>query len=379
MDNEKIVYFSKDINEIVIKVGNHKFRIYENLIKHFVDDIKLIEKVEIEKERFYEFANYAVSITNEWTNFSTIVISKESQWSVVIKTTNNGTKRYAGIQYCPNNWQEFCKTFDMFFSNKPIEQNNNLNKQNKKVNFEEIINNEYKQNGITDNIVNEIIKFAVFIIEDFEQDRYWSDCARTFLGLLILSNLNSEKEINIRKLLYQISDINLIKNIITNNIQKLEKYSILQMFTINSKIIESDKTLQSVLQLIEKGLITYYAQNNQEEIDEESYIMTQKIIIPKNIDEISQETLANIYLYKMNEQEKEKIKLLEIDENKYGRVIDFIKYIDGIGYIVVDYISAMVSQDGIRSERNIYRLIVEPELELEKAKKRINDYLKELY
>lgn len=256
--------------------------------------------------------------------------------------------------------------------NESIEQNNSLN-------YEDIINFEYNKNGFNENLVSEIIKFSVLSIEDFEQDRYWSDSARTFLGLLILSNLNSEKEINIRKLLYQISDINLIKNIITNNIENLEKYSILQLFTINAKIIESDKTLQSVLQLIENGLIKYYAQSNQEDIDEEPYIVTQKIIIPKNIDEISQETLANIYLYKMNEQEKEKIKLLEIDENKYGRAIDFIKYIDGIGYIVVDYVRAIVNDNGTRVEKNIYRLIVEPELDLNKAKKKIKDYLKELY
>lgn len=126
-------------------------------------------------------------------------------------------------------------------------------------------------------------------------------------------------------------------------------------------------------------MIKYYAQSNQEDIDEEPYIVTQKIIIPKNIDEISQETLANIYLYKMNEQEKEKIKLLEIDENKYGRAIDFIKYIDGIGYIVVDYVRSIVNDNGTRVEKNIYRLIVEPELDLNKAKKKIKDYLKELY
>ena len=63
-ENNKILYFSQDITELVIVVGNHKFRIYENLIKHFVDRTRLMEKVDIDKETFYEFANYVVAITN---------------------------------------------------------------------------------------------------------------------------------------------------------------------------------------------------------------------------------------------------------------------------------------------------------------------------
>lgn len=124
MDNNKVLYFSQDVKEIVIVVGNHKFRLYENLIKHFMDGTKLIEKVNINSERFYEFANYAISITNEWKDFATIVIPSEAKWSVVIKTYNNGTKRYAGIDYCPNNWEKFCNTFDAFFFNKSVDKNN---------------------------------------------------------------------------------------------------------------------------------------------------------------------------------------------------------------------------------------------------------------
>lgn len=379
MDDNKVIYFSKDINEIVIVVGNHKFRIYENLIKHFVDGTRLIEKVEINKEKFYEFANYAVSITNEWNNFATISISPDAQWSVVIKTNNNGTKRYAGTQSCPNNWQGFCKCFDEFFYNKPIEKSNELNDQNSNLSFENIISVEYNKNGFNDMVVNEITKFVISTIEDFEQDRFWSDSARTFLGLLILVNLNSEKKINIKNMLYQIADINSVRNIIINNIEELKKYSILQVFTNNENIIQSDKTLQSILKLIENGLIKYYAQNNQEGINDEPYIMTQKIIIPQNISEISQETLANIYLYKMNEDEKEKIKLLNIDENKYERSMEFIKYINGIGYVVVDYINAIVNNNGIRGGQNIYRLIVAPELDINKAKRNIYKFLEECF
>lgn len=133
MDKNKIIYFSQDVKEIVIVVENHKFRIDENLIKHFVDGTKLIENVTINSERFYEFANYAVAITNEWKDFATIVIPSEAKWSVVIKTNNNGTKRYAGIDYCPNNWEKFCNTFDAFFFNKSVDKNNVSKEENNKL------------------------------------------------------------------------------------------------------------------------------------------------------------------------------------------------------------------------------------------------------
>ena len=140
--------------------------------------------------------------------------------------------------------------------------------------------------------------------------------------------------------------------------------------------------MQSVLKLIKDGLLKYYAKNNQEKNDYEEDATIQKnsvIVIPKKISEITQETLSNIYFYSMNEQEQEKVKLLEIDENKYERVINFIKYINGIGYIVVDYISAMINNNGVRTEQNIYSLRVGPELDFNKAKKKINKYLEECY
>ena len=382
MNDNKILYFSQDVMEIVIIVGNHKFRINENLIKHFVDGTTLVEKVTINKERFYEFANYAVAITNEWKEFITIVIGSEAKWSVVIKTNNNGTKRYAGTDYCPNNWKEFCNTFDAFFLNKSVDKNNVSREENKNLNFENIISMEYNRNGITTNLVSEITRFVIATIEDYEYDKFWSDSARGFLGLLILANLNNERKINVKNMLYQVADCNSVKNIILNNIDELKKYPELQIFTNNIQIIDSDKTLQSILKLIEDGLIKYYVQNNQEESENAEDAAIQKnsvIVIPKNISEISQETLSNIYFYSMSEQEKEKVKLLEIDEKKYERAIDFIKYINGIGYIVVDYISTMINNNGIRTEQNVYRLIVEPELELNKVKKKIDNFLKDCY
>ncbi len=121
MSNE--VYFEQDINELVIVIGNDKFRINENEIKHFTNGTQLVAKYNINKENFLKFATYLASISNSWENFFVKSISPESRWSILIKTNTNGSKRYAGIQYCPNNWQEFYNNFVTFIQNKEIVTN----------------------------------------------------------------------------------------------------------------------------------------------------------------------------------------------------------------------------------------------------------------
>ena len=117
--NDKIIYFSQDVIELVIVIGNDKFRVNESEIKHFVNGTKFVGKDNIDKERFYKFVNYLISVSNEWNDgFLVRSISPEAKWSVVIKTINNGTKRYAGIEYCPNNWQEFYNNFVAFIKMK---------------------------------------------------------------------------------------------------------------------------------------------------------------------------------------------------------------------------------------------------------------------
>ena len=65
--NDKIIYLSQDVSELVIVIGNDKFRINENEIKHFIDGTKLVGKDNMNKDRFYEFVNYLISISNEGT------------------------------------------------------------------------------------------------------------------------------------------------------------------------------------------------------------------------------------------------------------------------------------------------------------------------
>lgn len=217
---------------------------------------------------------------------------------------------------------------------------------NQKFNYENIINYEYNNKGITTTLVNEIVKFVVETIEDFEQDRFWYEYVGEFLGLLIFVNLNEKKSMNVKEMIRKVSDKEFIKSIILDNIGELEKYSEAQVFVNTAKIIKSEKTFESVLEIIHKGLYKYF----YEKLDEENDDKMQKninIVIPKNIDEISQYTLSNIYYYNMNKQE-EKVKLLELDQNKYKNLIRFIKYIDGIGYIAIDNVSTMINQNCIR-------------------------------
>ena len=132
------VYFEQDVNELVIVIGNDKFRINENEIKHFINGTKLVEKHNIDSEAFYKFVTYLVSICNEWKNFFVKSISPESEWSILIKTNNNGAKRYAGIEYCPNNWQELYNNFVAFVKNIEIV----TNIRNKEI--QQQPNNEYE-------------------------------------------------------------------------------------------------------------------------------------------------------------------------------------------------------------------------------------------
>lgn len=265
--NDKIIYLSQDVIELVIVIGNDKFRINENEIKHFTNGTKLVGKDNMNKDRFYKFVNYLVSIANEWNDeFFVRSISPEAKWSVLIKTANNGAKRYAGIEYCPNNWQEFYNNFVAFIKNEDIIQNDSNKNGNSDFYYEEIINQEFNNNGITNKLINGITKFVIELIEEYKQDRFWSDSARSFLGLLILSNLTNGNRISIDNLLEQIKDINTIKNIISNNIDKLNNNSNLQVFTSNVDIINSDKPLKSVIQLVEEGL-NKYARNSVQNND----------------------------------------------------------------------------------------------------------------
>lgn len=280
--NDKIIYLSQDVSELVIVIGNDKFRINENEIKHFIDGTKLVGKDNMNKDRFYEFVNYLISISNEWNEgFFVRSISPKARWSVVIKTINNGTKRYAGIEYCPNNWQEFYNNFVAFIKNESIIQNNNNENNNSNFNYEQNINSEFNNNGITSKLVNEITKFVIELIEDYKQDRFWSDSARSFLGLLILSNLMSGNRININNLLEQIRDTNTIKDIILKNIDKLNNNLNLRVFTSNVDIINSDKPLKSIIQLIEEGLNKYakssiQGKNNIDELMKQVSIGNEK-------------------------------------------------------------------------------------------------------
>ncbi len=280
--NDKIIYFSQDVIELVIVIGNDKFRVNESEIKHFVNGTKFVGKDNIDKERFYKFVNYLISVSNEWNDgFLVRSISPEAKWSVVIKTINNGTKRYAGIEYCPNNWQEFYNNFVAFIKNENIIQNANNGNGNSNFNYEQNINLEFNNNGITNKLVNEITRFIIELVEDYKQDRFWSDSARSFLGLLIISNLTNGTKLDINNLLAQLEDIDTIRSIILNNVNKFKDDTRLHIFTSNIDIVNSDKPLKSVVQLAKEG-IGKYAKNFIQDNDDINELMKQVSIGNEN-------------------------------------------------------------------------------------------------
>ena len=249
-----IIYFSKDVIEVVISIGNDKFRINTNEIKHFQNGTKFISKTKISVEKFYEFVNYLCSISNQWNDFYVRSIEPESRWSVLIKTNNNGTKRYSGIDYCPNNWQDFYNEFVSFIKNDNIILNKNESQDDCKINFLESINVEFGNNGITQKLINDITDFAIEIVEDYKQDRFWSDSARNFLVLLIISCLLDGNVITYKDLIEQVKDINEIKNIMFKNINKFSNIPEIREIISTASLLNSDKPLKSIVEIIEKSL-----------------------------------------------------------------------------------------------------------------------------
>ena len=185
------------------------------------------------------------------------------------------------MDYCPNNWQEFYNNFVAFIKNENIIQNANNGNNNSNFNYEQSINSEFNNNGITNKLVNEITRFVIELVEDYKQDRFWSDSARSFLGLLIISNLTNGTKIDINNLLEQLEDIDTIRSIILNNVNKFKDDTRLHIFTSNIDIVNSDKPLKSVIQLVKEG-IGKYAKNFMQDNDDINELMKQVSIGNEN-------------------------------------------------------------------------------------------------
>lgn len=121
-------------------------------------------------------------------------------------------------------------------------------------NIIDLINNEYSNNGLTNTLIEKIKHFAVQIIKNNEVDIFWSDSARNFLVLLIISYLVNGNVITYKDLIEQVKDINEIKNIMFKNINKFSNIPEISEIISTASLLNSDKPLKSIVEIIEKSL-----------------------------------------------------------------------------------------------------------------------------
>ena len=118
------------------------------------------------------------------------------------------------------------------------------------------IKEEFNNNGITPNVISSSENLSIQIIKDVTQDPYWSEESRKIFKLLILSNLLENKEFTLPDLVEQTNNVEFVKNIITKN---LDKFNIpeLQKNTNVKSILNSDKPLKSIVEIIHKSILPY--------------------------------------------------------------------------------------------------------------------------
>ena len=140
-----------------------------------------------------------------------------------------------------------------------IDDNKHIFRNEKKENVIDIlesINNEFKINGITLELVNFLEMISSQVIYDDSIDKFWSESARRLFILLIIANLYEKNDVRMHDFIEQTKDVNILKNIIERNIDKIksEASSIMQ---IDFSLIYSDKPLKSVIDIIHNSIIVY--------------------------------------------------------------------------------------------------------------------------
>ena len=162
----------------------------------------------------------------------------------------------------------------------------------------EIIN-EFKQNGVNSKVINLLNQLAEQTIEEYKQDRFWSDQARLVFKFFVLVNLIENLEVKMSDFVAMTRDVNVFKEIMIRNIENLKQYIKLSDINELVKILDSDKTLKSIVELIHNGVLPYektemqdqgrqnMLNNSPKEIDiktEDGSVL--KFIVPNNFQEI---------------------------------------------------------------------------------------------
>lgn len=269
----------EDITEILLVIESDKYRIKPDEIKQFEDGIKYVGKEKIELQHFNNISKIILNYTNNWNKYFTKFVPNEANWKIQIKIGEK-SKRYAGTDY-PEDWKDFydeimfcikgtknqldpnfdIPEFDDLFLDEPDStENDNLHEQ-KLLKIE----NEYKNNGITFELFMLVNDFVVNVIEDDEIDIFWSDSARRLLGLGTVANLFNNNKLSISLLAEQVKDSSKLQQIIRNKFNEITAHEQLNEFSEIARILDSDKPLKSVLEVIEKSLLKLDSNNVQEE------------------------------------------------------------------------------------------------------------------
>ena len=119
---------------------------------------------------------------------------------------------------------------------------------------------EYQKDGINEAVFSYIDVFIDNIIETIAEDRFWSDSAKQFLALLVLSNLLQNKNVTIPELQKQTNDVELSRKMIKDNIGTIKSVSNVDSYIGVVTLIDSDKPFTSVVNITNEQLIKYLPQ-----------------------------------------------------------------------------------------------------------------------
>ena len=159
------------------------------------------------------------------------------------------------------------EAMDIIFGNNPV--------------FREI-KEEFNNNGITPKVISALENLSIQIIKDVTQDPYWYDVSRDIFKLLILSNLLENKEFTLPDLVEQTNNVEFVKNIITKNLDKFNIPELPKNTNVKS-ILNTDKPLKSIVEIIHKSILPYerteLQKQGRKEMQEKENVKSNAIMV----------------------------------------------------------------------------------------------------
>lgn len=177
----------------------------------------------------------------------------------------------------------------IYFEELLEEYKNGRRNGNFNIYYESLLQNimeSYKEKGITLYLIEMLNNFANRLIKRNKQDPFWTDIARDVLQTMIILNLAKNSKISIEDLVEQSKDINNVRYLCKDNLDKLDisKVQTYGNFINSIKMIKqenNEKTLSSILEIIYKELKCSINNGRIEDInmkDEELKKMVQEVI-----------------------------------------------------------------------------------------------------